>query len=115
MMKRGRGSRFTEEQKDLIMRLHPVLSNKVIAEIMGCSVSEIEMFAYRNGMIKAKNEGIITPAKVERGRHHLYIIAQTPYWELVKQYKEETPLRRFNHPFFESTKKIYKSKENGTD
>lgn len=111
----SKGFRFTDSQKDLIMRLHPVLSNKEIAIIMGCSVSSIEMFAYRNGMIKAKNEGIITPAKVERGRHHRYIVAQTPYWELVKQYKEETPLRRFNHPFFEPTKKQFKPKENGTD
>ena len=111
----SKGFRFTDSQKDLIMRLHPVLSNKEIAEIMGCSVSAIEMFAYRNGMIKAKNEGIITPAKVERGRHQRYIVAQTPYWELVKQYKEETPLRRFNHPFFEPTKKQFKPKENGTD
>jgi len=111
----SKGFRFTDSQKDLIMRLHPVLSNKEIAEIMGCSVSAIEMFAYRNGMIKAKNEGIITPAKVERGRHHRYIVAQTPYWDLVKQYKEETPLRRFNHPFYEPTKKQFKPKENGTD
>lgn len=110
-----KGFRFTDSQKDLIMRLHPVLSNKAIAQIMGCSVSAIEMFAYRNGMIKAKNEGIITPAKVERGRHHRYIVSQTPYWELVKQYKEETPLRRFNHPFFEPSKKQFKPKENGTD
>jgi hypothetical protein len=111
----SKGFRFSDSQKDLIMRLHPVLSNKEIAEIMGCSVSTIEMFAYRNGMIKAKNEGIITPAIVERGRHHRYIVSQTPYWELVKQYKEETPFRRFNHPFFEATKKIYKQNQNGTD
>jgi DNA-binding CsgD family transcriptional regulator len=111
----SKGFRFTDSQKDLIMRLHPVLSNKEIAEIMGCSVSTIEMFAYRNGMIKAKNEGIITPAIVERGRHHRYIVSQTPYWDLVKQYKQETPTRQFNHPFYEPTKKQFKPKENGTD
>jgi len=112
----SKGFRFSDSQKDLIMRLHPVLSNKEIAEIMGCSVSTIEMFAYRNGMIKAKNEGIITPAIVERGRHHRYIVSQTPYWELVKQYKEETPIRRFDHPFYEATKKNYKTRnQNGTD
>jgi hypothetical protein len=114
-MERHKGSRFTEGQKELIFKLHPVLSNSEIAEIMGVSEGSIEQFAYRNGMIKAKNEGIITPAIVERGRHHRYIVSQTPYWELVKKYKAETPFRRFNHPFFEATKKIYKQNQNGTD
>jgi hypothetical protein len=114
-MERHKGSRFTEGQKELILKLHPVLSNKEIAEIMGVSEGSIEQFAYRNGIIKARNEGIITPAIVERGRHHRYIVSQTPYWELVKQYKQETPFRRFNHPFFEATKKIYKQNQNGTD
>lgn len=114
-MERHKGSRFTEGQKELIFKLHPVLSNSEIAQIIGVSEGSIEQFAYRNGMIKAKNEGIITPAIVERGRHHRYIVSQTPYWELVKRYKEETPIRRFNHPFFEATKKIYKQNQNGTD
>lgn len=114
-MERNKGSRFTEGQKELIFKLHPVLSNSEIAQIIGVSEGSIEQFAYRNGMIKAKNEGIITPAIVERGRHHRYIVSQTPYWELVKRYKEETPIRRFNHPFFEATKKIYKQNQNGTD
>jgi len=114
-MERHKGSRFTEGQKELIFKLHPVLSNKEIAEIMGVSKGSIEQFAFKNGMIKARNEGIITPAIVERGRHHRYIVSQTPYWELVKQYKQETPFRRFNHPFFEATKKIYKQNQNGTD
>ena len=114
-MERNKGSRFTEGQKELIFKLHPVLSNKEIAEIMGVSEGSIEQFAYRNGIIKARNEGIITPAIVERGRHHRYIVSQTPYWELIKQYKQETPFRRFNHPFFEATKKIYKQNQNGTD
>ena len=114
-MERNKGSRFTEGQKELILKLHPVLSNKEIAQILGVSEGSIEQFAYRNGIIKARNEGIITPAIVERGRHHRYIVSQTPYWELVKQYKQETPFRRFNHPFFEATKKIYKQNQNGTD
>jgi hypothetical protein len=114
-MERHKGSRFTEVERELIFKLHPVLSNKEIAKIMGVSEGSIEQFAYKNGMIKAKNEGIIIPAIVERGRHHRYIVSQTPYWELVKQYKEETPIRRFNHPFFEATKKIYKQNQNGTD
>ena len=114
-MERHKGSRFTEGQKELILKLHPVLSNKEIAQILGVSEGSIEQFAYRNGIIKARNEGIITPAIVERGRHHRYIVSQTPYWELVKQYKQETPFRRFNHPFFEATKKIYKQNQNGTD
>ena len=114
-MERHKGSRFTEGQKELILKLHPVLSNKEIAQILGVSKGSIEQFAFKNGMIKAKNEGIIIPAIIERGRHHRYIVSQTPYWELVKQYKQETPFRRFNHPFFEATKKIYKQNQNGTD
>ena len=114
-MERRQGLKFTEGQTELIFKLHPVLSNKEIAQIIGVSERAIVQFAYRNGMIKAKTEALIKSENVERGRHHRYIVSQTPYWELVKQYKEETPFRRFNHPFFEATKKIYKQNHNGTD
>lgn len=111
---------MTENQRDMIMRLYPFLNNKEIGEVVGVTVEAVRHFALRNGMIKHKPK-IDKPEKaekpeIERGRHHRYIVCQTPYWELVKQYKAETPLRRFNHPFFEATKKNYnKLNQNGTD
>lgn len=104
---------MSETQRDMIMRLYPFLTNKKIAEVVGVTEMAVHYFAQRNGMIKRKEK---KETEIERGRHHRYIVAQTPYWELVRQYKEETPIRRFNHPFFEATKKIYKTKnQDGTD
>lgn len=109
---------LTYDQKELIMRLFPYMSNRDVAEIVGVSEYVVWKFGAINRIVKQdfqrRNKKGEKP-DIERGRHHRYIVCPTPYWELVKQYKEQTPLRRFNHPFFESTKKIYKTKENGTD
>ena len=102
---------MSENQRDMIMRLYPFLTNKEIAEVVGVTEMAVHYFALRNGMIKQKPN-----QREEKHRSIKYVTCPTPYWELVKQYKEQTPLRRFNHPFFEATKKIYKTKnQDGTD
>ena len=102
---------MTENQRDMILRLYPFLNNKEIAEIVGLTAEAVRHFALRNGIIKQKPN-----QREEKHRSIKYVTCPTPYWELVKQYKEQTPLRRFNHPFFESTKKNYnKPNQNGTD
>jgi hypothetical protein len=111
---------MTQNQRDMIMRLYPFLNNKVIGEVVGVTAEAVRHFAFRNGMIKHKPKAEkpekIKKPEIERGRHHRYIVCDTPYWELVKQYKAETPIRRFNHPFYEPTQKQFKGKkQDGTD
>lgn len=102
---------MTDYQKGMVLRLYPFLSNQEIAEMLNIPEEVIRQYASKNGVIK-----INKPQREDKHRSIKYVTCKTPYWELVKQYKEATPVRRFNHPFFQPTQRIYKTKnENGTD
>jgi uncharacterized protein YjcR len=96
--------------------LYPHLPNGEIADLVGISPSTIVGWAKKYGWKKSEAyfETYREPSSRKRAVRENEV-EHYDYWELVKQYKEETPIRRFNHPFFEATKKIYKQNQNGTD
>lgn len=99
--------------------LYPHLTNAEIAGLLGISPVTVNGWARKYGWKKSEN--FMETYKANSGRKRQVReneVNSYDYWSFVKAFKEEQwQLHGKEHPFYESTQKQFKPKENtnGTD
>lgn len=105
---------MTSRDIKLMELLYPNLSNAEVAEVIGISSASVCSYARKYGWKKSDN--FLETYKSSTGRKRKVRdneFQSYNYWGMVDSFKEEQwQLHGKEHPFYESTQKQFKPKEN---
>lgn len=97
--------------------IYPNISNSDVAEIIGISMGTVCHYARKYKWKKSEN--FLETYKANSGRKRKVRENEFQaynYWGMVQSFKaEQWQTHGREHPFYEATKKIYKTQEHGVD